>query len=137
MAEFSIGDHNYKSGRMNARQQFHVSRRLAPIFSGLADAIGDDGAPTDLNAIATAISSLPDADCDYVLNACMGVTHRQVGGGAAWGSIMTPTGAILFDDIDMIVMVHIAWEVLRDNLGGFFRALPSPSPAPGTEAPLA
>lgn len=138
MADFTIGGHNYRSGRMNARLQFHVSRRLAPIFSGLSDAIGEDDKPTNIGAIAAAISSLPDADCDYVLNACLGVTQRQASGGAAWTNVMTPGGTIMFDDIDMVTMVKIAWEVLRDNLSGFFHAIPSLSPvATEPEAPQA
>ncbi|MCA7953852.1 hypothetical protein LGM43_26645 [Burkholderia seminalis] len=37
--EFQLGGHRYQIGRMNARQQFHVSRRIAPLIPPMVPAL--------------------------------------------------------------------------------------------------
>lgn len=118
--EFEINGQQYRSGKLNARQQFHVARRLAPVLGGLAAA--SQGASTDfahfLQPIADAIAGMSDADCDYILDTCLGVVQRQQG--SAWALILV-NKAQMFDDIDLGVMLQIASKVITENLGGFFQ----------------
>ncbi|MBJ9593232.1 hypothetical protein I5745_22340 [Burkholderia seminalis] len=37
--EFQLGGHTYQIGRLNARQQFHVSRRIAPLIPPMVPAL--------------------------------------------------------------------------------------------------
>jgi hypothetical protein len=149
MQEFRIGMHTYRSRKLNARQQFHVARRLAPLVGQLltlgpalaqiqsvpSDTAPDDAAvaatakafETALEALSTGLARIPDNDCDYVLDHCMGVTQRSAGNGGApvWSDIWNERAhRLMFDDITLPEMMQIAVEVLRDNLADFFSLLP-------------
>jgi hypothetical protein len=150
MQEFRVGDHLYRSRKLNARQQFHVARRLAPLVGqlmSLGPALSQlptpasDTAPDEtavaatsqafegaIEALAMALARIPDNDCDYVLDHCMAVTQRAAGngGGPAWADIWNERAhRLMFEDIDMPTMMQIAAEVLRDNLSAFFSMLPA------------
>ena len=70
--EFQLGGHSYQIGRMNARQQFHVSRRIAPLippmvpallklYSELERARDADGAVASISGGAPAAEALAAA----------------------------------------------------------------------------
>jgi hypothetical protein len=154
MIEFTVGEHRYRSRKLNARQQFHVARRLGPLFGqlltlgpALAQATeprtnGEDTSDTAtaraagdaLEAFTLALARVPDADCDYVLDRCMEATQRLQGGngsGVAWADVWNQrANRLMFDDIDLPAMMQIASEVLRDNLSGFFSMQPPPAGPP-------
>jgi hypothetical protein len=119
--EFEINGQTYRSSKLNARQQFHVSRRLAPVLGGLATASGS--AAEDfahfLQPIADAVAKMSDDDCDYILDTCLAVVQRQQG--TAWAQIFVAKN-IMFEDIDMAAMLQIAAKVIQENLGSFFHA---------------
>lgn len=142
MAEFTIGAHTYQTGIMPARTQFHCARRLLVVLSSVAslmpsrrpDALPEpdatDAEPTAADFVstvehmATAISRLPDADCDFVLDACLAVTKRKVG--QAWAPVWNANAKrLMYDDIDMAAMIGIAARALQENAAGFLAALPS------------
>mgnify|MGYP000094691481 CR=1 FL=1 len=107
--QFTIKDKTFDSGRLNAFQQLHVVRRLAPVTERLV-------------ALAGSAGELPDADVDYILNACLDVTQiRQDTGGFAR---LRVNGVIMFP-LDLTMLLGIAAHVLKDNLSGFFADLPS------------
>ncbi|MET3654091.1 phage tail assembly chaperone [Dyella japonica] len=118
--DFEINGQQYRSGKLNARQQFHVARRLAPVLGGLATASQGktDDFATFLQPIADAIAGMSDADCDYVLDTCLAIVQRQQG--SSWANIFV-NKAQMFDDIDMGVMLQIASKVITENLGSFFQ----------------
>lgn len=123
MADFEINGIKYQCGKMNAMTQFHVSRRLAPLLSSLtALAQGEKMEPMQILAsLMSEISKLSDADCEYVLYACMAVTTRDQGGGRGNANVLAGDGrTVMFPDIDMLTMLTIAANVLQDNLSGFF-----------------
>ena len=133
MADFTIAGQNYKSRKMNAFAQFHVARRLGPIFSSLADAFKRakrDDAGNILNQldvfepVATALAALKDNDAEYVLNSCLATCQRQ--NSNLWSEVLSPQGVMMFQDIDLQVMMQIAWNVLQDNFGNFFNGQPGP-----------
>ena len=125
--DFEIAGQQYRSGKMDAFRQFHVSRRLAPVLSGLAAgaSAAAGGDPEQefaafLQPLVNGIASMSDADCDYVLHACLGVVKRQQGN--AWAPIFITQGnSLMFDDIDLAVMLQIASRVIQDNLGNFIQ----------------
>lgn len=134
MAEFSIGEKTYRTAKLNARQQWNVTRRLAPLMAAAGDmlkllspdaAMADGTPPSDyfaaMKPLADAMSSLSDEDSDYILNTCMKATMRK--SGERWVPIITGD-QLLFEDIDMAAMLRTAQEVLQESLGGFFAGLP-------------
>lgn len=148
--EFEHKGQAYRAGKLDAKKQFHVSRRLAPfladVMRGLdpkdmpamaeeAQATGQEDQPNAkepkdkesadlawLDSLANTLADMPDEPLDYILNACLAVTARkQVRGG--WAKVQGP-GGLMFEDIDMAGMLTITFNVLKHNLSGFFDAVP-------------
>ena len=121
--QFTIKDKTFDSGRLNAFQQLHVVRRLAPVTERLVALAGSAGDPEAfLGPLARTVGELPDADVDYILNACLDVTQiRQDTGGFAR---LRVNGVVMFP-LDLTMLLGIAAHVLKDNLSGFFADLPS------------
>ena len=60
--QFTIKDKTFDSGRLNAFQQLHVVRRLAPVTERLVALAGSAGAPEAfLGPLARTVGELPDA----------------------------------------------------------------------------
>lgn len=130
--EFEIAGHRYRAEKLDAFKQLHVSRKIAPIipkllpmflkFSEKKEALKDDLAvmAEAFEPLAEALAEMPDADCEYVFNACLGVVMRHQQGN--WASIWAG-GTLMFDDIDLGAMVQIAAKVIWDSLGNFTRGL--------------
>jgi hypothetical protein len=147
MLEFTVGEHRYRSRKMNARQQFHCVRRLGPLFGQLlnigpaianltpgtmGDADANKAFEEALGAYTTALAKVPDQDCDYVIDRCMEVTQRLQGGNGSgqpvWSDVWNSRlNRMMFEDIELGEMFTIAGEVLKDNLQGFFNIMPVPS----------
>ncbi len=120
--EFTINDQNYRSIKLDAFKQFHLSRRLVPVIGALATLASADSA--DFNAVvgplSSAIASMPDADCDYILKTCMAAVSIQQGN--VWSPVMRD-GVVMFEQIDLKVLLQIAAKVIQDNLAGFFQGV--------------
>ncbi|WP_374572789.1 phage tail assembly chaperone [Phenylobacterium sp.] len=134
MEAIEIAGHTYKIGRLDARRQFHVARRLVPIMGALAGALQDATANLleALGPIGDAMAAMPDTDADYVVSACLSTVERQIPGGAGWGPVQASNGGLMYDDIDLATMLRLVAAVIRENLGDFFSGLASMS---GQEAP--
>lgn len=118
--EFQVGDHTYVAGKMNAKQQFHVARRILPVLAGA----GKDGDVMDkIRGAAYALSEASDADADYVIDHCLAVVKRKMENGKGYTQIIS-AGRLMFEDMTMLEMLQIAGEVLVFNLGNFSDALP-------------
>jgi hypothetical protein len=136
MNELTINGLDYKFDKIPALAQFHIVRRLAPIIGELLGAIDPkkfkEGSGLDqsemvkaLVPITTALAKLTDEDANYILFGLLkAVTRKQAGGG--WAKVVTGE-VLMFDDIDMKVMIQLAVKVFMVNLGGFINALPSVS----------
>ncbi|NII73263.1 hypothetical protein FHW84_001832 [Dyella sp. SG562] len=117
MAEFEVKGQQYRSGKLDAFKQFHVSRRLVPVMSSMAGQSSMDGF---VKSISNAIAGMSDGDCDYILNTALSVVQRQQG--QSWAKVFDDRSrSLMFDDIDMGAMIAIAQNVLQDNLTDFFR----------------
>lgn len=134
--EFRVGEHLYRTRqKLNARQQFHVARRMAPLI-GQFVALGPmlnaalsaetmDQATIEalILSLSGALSRMEDAECDYVLDHCLGVVQRSSGngGGPVWSDIWNArANALQFQDIELPAMLQITAEVLQENLSSFF-----------------
>lgn len=132
--EFEIGGQRYRAEKLDAFKQLHVSRKIAPIvpkllpmflkFSEQGDSMKEDltGMAEAFEPLAQALADMPDADCEYVFNACLGVVARNQLGN--WASIWNQNArSLMFDDIDLGVMVQLTAKVIWDSLGNFIRGL--------------
>lgn len=141
MIEFEINGVQYRADKLDAKRQFHLSRKLAPVvpklvpmFAKLAAlAKAADGAAMtdtimgDLSGFADAAAPFMDAlaqmredDADYVLNCCLSVVKMNQGG--MW-TPMARDGVLMFSDLDLSQLLPLVVRVIRDNLGNFIRGL--------------
>jgi len=130
--EFTIDGINYKAGKLNAFQQFHVSRKIAPIIPTLIPVfivISKKGDLKDLSAMAEllqpfadGLSNLSDESAEYVLGTCLSVVKRQ--DGEHWSAVWNQNlRRCMYDDIDLGIMIKICIKIIQDSLGGFISGL--------------
>lgn len=139
MAEFQLNGQLYSAGRLNAKQQFHVARRLAPLLKGFGDVVKNAGGifsivekhfagklKEDLKKIdpfemvqplADALNEMSDENANYIIDACCGVTQRRTG--SAWGPVIAPNGMPMYPDMDWSVIIMIVIKVVEANLLNF------------------
>ncbi|WP_144658074.1 phage tail assembly chaperone [Achromobacter dolens] len=132
--ELDLNGHRYSIGKLSAKQQFHVSRRIAPIVPTLIPvfvrlAAGGRGITEDpggladvLQPLADGLAAMKDEDADYVLDTCMQVVQRRQEHG--WTAIWSASQRVpMFQDIDLAVMLPLAVRVIVASLGPFIQGL--------------
>ena len=136
MTDFEVGGINYRAGTMNAIKQLQVVRRLAPLLAALnsADLAGLAGQASDgsgaglaaaIGPLTEAFAAMSDENTEYVLSACLSICQREIPGGLGWTPIWSVQGkTLMFDDINLMVLVQIVGRVVMANVGDFTSALP-------------
>ncbi|MCU4406504.1 phage tail assembly chaperone [Acinetobacter junii] len=136
----TIGEHDYTIGRLNALDQFHVSRKIAPIVPTLMPIItevakgdlskaiesielGDNNELGSLEPLAQALepfmeafAKMPEDDVNYVIHKCLSVVKRS-------SSVVCRGQTIMFDDLDMGQILPLVVAVIRVSLGNFIQGL--------------
>lgn len=143
MAEFTVAGQNYRTAKIDAMRQFHLSRKIAPVipalipvFAKLAESQKAEGAKplsSDLAAMASlfepfaeAVATMSDESAEYVMGTCLSVISRQQG--TTWSPVWNDRQKVcMFDDIDSGVMLQLAAHVVRESLGPFLAGLLSTS----------
>ena len=135
-----IGGHDYTIGRLNALDQLHVSRKIAPIIPNImpiltevakgdlekviasietdenAELAGLEPLAKALEPLMEAIAKIPEEDVNYVIYKCLSVVKRN-------GSVVCRGESIMFDDLDMNHLLPLTVAVIRTNLGNFIQGL--------------
>ena len=136
MSDVRVGGHDYKFGKLNALEQFHIMRRLTGMLGKLGPIIGklkglkglDDLEAVGVEVIGPlgeAFAGMSDADADHCLFGLLKVVERKHGQGVVgYGPVVTGN-ALMFVDMTMPVMLQLAWKSLAHNMAGFLAALPS------------
>lgn len=143
--EFSCGQHTYSAGKLDARAQFHVVRRLTPFLKGvipilaklqgsgnLKQTLSDmkdpskaaESAAEVLPQLADIIAGMDDETADYVIFTLLSVVKRKQENGLGWAPV-TAGNSMMFVDIGMAEMLTLAGRSLVANLGSFFDVLNS------------
>lgn len=138
--EIDLNGNRYSIGKLSAKQQFHISRRIAPILptlipvfvrlaSGTRVVSEDPGGLADvLQPLADGLAAMKDEYAEYVLDTCLQVVQRKQEHGWAgiWSSQQrTP----MFQDIDLGVMLPLVMRVITVNLGPFMQGLLTSQPS--------
>ncbi|MHA6574560.1 phage tail assembly chaperone [Pseudomonas yamanorum] len=151
MSEFDLGADTYRIGKLNTFQQFHLSRKVAPVIPTLipvflklkgsakalavAAAAGDstesEGTPLsgDLEGLASlmqpfadGIANMHDETAEFILSTCLGVVQRKQG--TAWFPVWSPSQNVcMFDDLDLGVLLKLSVRVITESLGPFLRGM--------------
>lgn len=130
-SKIEIAGNTYAIEKLPALTQFHITRRLAPIFATMGISIQAlaAGATKDLSdfipamgPVAEVIAHMSDDDTNYIIFACLSVVSRQ--SGDKFARVSAPnTTALMFADIDMATMLRLTVEVVKDSLGNFMQGL--------------
>lgn len=140
-----IGQYEYDIGRLNALDQLHVSRKIAPIVPTIMPILtelskggihkliaqleqveeGDTsqlenielgGLSDALSPLMEAFASMPEDDVNYVIHKCLSVVKRD-------GALVCRGQSIMFDDLGMEHILPLTLAVIRQNLGNFIQGL--------------
>lgn len=131
MQEFTSGKLTFRAGRLDARKQFHIARRLASLLGELGSLADLQGAVSRKDeasllvlagALGRALASLRDEDADYILDACLDVVEVRQDGGAGWARLRA-NGVTMYE-LDLAQLMTVAARVIQSNMAGFMAALP-------------
>ena len=140
-----IGQYEYDIGRLNAVDQLHVSRKIAPIVPTIMPILtelskggihkliaqleqveeGDTsqlenielgGLSDALSPLMEAFASMPEDDVNYVIHKCLSVVKRD-------SALVCRGQSIMFDDLGMEHILPLTLAVIRQNLGNFIQGL--------------
>lgn len=138
-SEVTVGGNVYRVGALNALQQLHVSRRIAPVMATMGISLAQlrGGASLDLDAMMTSlgpmaevVSNMSDEHVEYIIATCMGAVLRKQGADS-WAP--TVQGALpMFADIDMPTMLRLTVQVIMNNLAGFLKEPGAPAASPSS-----
>lgn len=138
MSDLTIGDQTYRIGKLNAMQQWHVARRWMPVAMATGvglmnascaedDTAAGDAMMTMLSGMTDALAKMSDADSDYVVKSCLSVCQRKQG--EQFAPVCAGGGGIMFEDIDVSVMMRLVLAVIKEHrLGDFMSVLPIAPP---------
>ena len=92
-----------------------------PAEDTLKDVAGKD-ILTAFEPVTMVLSQMRDEDVDYVFKTCLAYVKRQQGA-AGWAAVQSPNGLMMFEDIDMNVMMKLTIAVIKENkLANFITA---------------
>lgn len=143
--QITISGKNYTIGRLNALDQLHVSRKIAPIIPSLIPIISEvakgglskviesmesgddvelenidlkelDGLSDALSPLMEVIAGMSEADTNLVIHKCLSVVIRD-------SAVLCRGESIMFDDLDMMQILPLVVAVIRKNLGNFIQDL--------------
>jgi len=130
----------YTIGRLNAVDQFHVSRKIAPIVPKLMPIIAEvakgdlakvidslseeeNGDLKELQPLADALSpfmdaiaQMPEEDVNFIIFKCLSVAKRG-------GAVVCRNNSIMFDNLGMTELLPLVIATIRLNLGNFIQGL--------------
>jgi hypothetical protein len=72
-----------------------------------------------IGPVAEALSNMTEVDTEYVLYTCLDAVTRRNSEGR-WVRVTTGGKQLQFDDISMQGLLMLTFEVVRENMGGFF-----------------
>lgn len=113
----------YMIGKLPARKQFHLSRKLVPLVATFASLPKnkEELIAALAGPLSQALADMSMADADFIIDSCLSVVQRKeaVGGHVAWAPVFT-AGVLAYDDMEMVTMLRLTGDVIMDNLGSFF-----------------
>lgn len=139
--EFEIGGRKFKVNKINVFKQFHIVRKIAPILSDLLPALQDaaksqkqfEGLAEEekfqklipvLTPVIMGLSKMSDEESEKVFRGLLcAVDLKQAQG---WVKIANDT-VLMFDDLELPVLIQLAGRAFMFNLSGFFAVLPQVS----------
>ena len=153
MEQIEIGQQTYTIGRLNALDQLHVSRKIAPIVPKIMPILtelakGDlaavfekldtekgDQEPDDtalqvdsddlkgLEGLADALGPLMNVFSEMAEDDVNYLIHKCLSVVRRGNAVMSRNGALMFDDLQLEQIFPLVIAVIRINLGNFIQGL--------------
>ena len=106
--EVEVGNQLYTVAKLfNPKKQAHVLRRAAGVFGG---GLTPEG-------IMKGLSALPDDQFDYVVDTLLSNVKRKDQTTGIWTAVMSSNNDLMFEDIDISIMLVLAYESGVENFG--------------------
>jgi hypothetical protein len=152
LLEFEVNSHHYRATKLDAFQQWNVTRRLLPVIGGAADTFlkaakalsnGQDAKqalavlmetnPSNIiEPLTKALGEMTDVDSQFIITTCLSRVQRQQG--SAWAAMVAANGQLMFGaDLDMVEMLSVVWKVIESNLLSFSSGQPETGNRVGRE----
>lgn len=143
MREETLNGTTYRVGKLTAKEQWNVVRRLGAVIAAAGPAFQAIGGITPGDAstvpgledifsafgpVASAMGELSDENSDYVIGKCLSVVKCNKMG-TTWADVANRHGQIMFDNISMATMLRLTLYVLQENLEDFLAELNGSTPA--------
>ncbi len=139
---FSIGEKQFKVGKIHAFKQFHIVRRIAPILGELMpimaklgkemknpDGLSQDEQFEKLAVIAGPVmigfSKLSDDDSNKVLLGLLSAVEMKMETGNY--AKLSNGDTLMFDNLELPLLLQAAGRSFMFNMSGFFNVLPQVS----------
>lgn len=114
-----IGENTYRTGQINAKQQFHIARRLAPIVGAMTANLGTSSL---IQTLYDAVSQMRDEDTDYIMRVTLSVCTRKQGD--HWMPVWNrQADEPQFADINAAQLLELMIVTIQDNMQGFTSGL--------------
>lgn len=131
------------NGRLNALQQLHVSRRIAPVLASMGvslaalragASVSADDLAASLGPVSEVMAHMSDEVVEYIVGTCLSVVQREqdMGSGKKGWAPVARDALPLFADVDLMVMVRLVVGVLMENLSGFLQEPAAPATSAGS-----
>jgi hypothetical protein len=126
-----FGDDTYSIGTVDAIEQFHIFRRLAPLVATMGvemfKMLSGNVNPSELGKadwmvmaapMVGELAKMPQDDVNYLIMNTLKVVRKK--DGDRWAPLLNPQGQMMYSDIGMFAMLRLIIEVLRHNMSDFF-----------------
>lgn len=140
--DFEAGGKKFKLNKINAFDQFHIVRRLAPVLGELLPFLGkvkgmsqeqiDD--PTflekhlgDFSPVLSGLAKLSDEDSNRVLMGLCSAVEMYQPESNSWARVAHGQN-LMFQNLELPVLLQIAGRSFAYNMADFFRLAPQASP---------
>lgn len=133
--DFTIGSRNFKLNKIPAIKQYHIVRKVAPILSDMLPMLSkfskmssDELKEDQIEALAPVLNGfakLSDVESEKLLIGLLSSVEMQQESGN-WAKLANENG-MMFDDLELPVMLQAAGRAFMFNMAGFFAALPQVS----------
>jgi hypothetical protein len=137
MVEFEIDGKEFRADKLNAIQQFNVSRKIAPLIPPLIpifmqvtrDAEKGVAVKDDMDVLAQlltpfadGLAAMNDEAAEYVFSTCLSVVRYKHGDN--WAAIWSAANrVVMFDNLnDGALLIRVIVKVIVDSLGNFIAA---------------
>ncbi len=150
--EFEQGGAKYRIKKLNAIEQWHLNRKIAPLLPPLIPVFlkiartkggltGDiEGVASFLGPFAEGIAGMSDEASEYVINTCLSAIQREVTANV-WSPVWSAAGRTSpfpeLNDLSNVIpmVVKVIWDALGPFIQGLLTAQESKETAETTPTP--